>query len=193
MSDLKLVTSSTASEPLKGRASEIEFEVPSQQESFLLIEATSGGVEGALVVALPPDEEYNSITFCRATPAPGERLYPHQLDQSMEPYTPMAWSRSLYAAQQVATMAINNFIKVRNCLGIELSAAFMELPDEELEQSIVKSGLSRDCLAENDLALRIEQLVETLPEVNWDAEAVADALYCDVEQVHDFVKKFSQK
>ncbi len=87
--------------------------------------------------------------------------------------------------REIATEAIGNLTKVRNTLGIELAGAWQGQSDAEIEDLLTEEGLVRRPMDSTDLAKKIELLRRHLPDVDWDAELISDALFVDSASVFE--------
>jgi len=97
--------------------------------------------------------------------------------------------------QKLAAMVINNLLKARNRLGMELSDAWglsEEAPSDTIEELDRLVG-PRNTFTEDKFVELAEQLFDRLPGIEWDEENLTDALYAEIHEVHGHMKSIIKK
>jgi len=87
--------------------------------------------------------------------------------------------------QMFPSEVVNNLIKVRDYLGTELATAWA---GEEPGLEPAKNSYSSE-----EILDRAQLLLEMFPQVEWDVENIADALFCTLEDVREAVAQMLKR
>jgi hypothetical protein len=88
--------------------------------------------------------------------------------------------------KEVSTFIIENYIKVKKRMGIELAGAWDELEASEILEEVRSENLLRQKIPVEYLYKSIHCLLEMFPHIEWDSESLSDALFCNPNNIDDF-------
>ena len=93
-----------------------------------------------------------------------------------------------------ADRVVQNLIKCQRQIGYELAEAWQHSPDEVADEELeYENPLTRNQLTDKEFEEGIDQLFETFPNIEWDEELIADALFASIHGTGEYLKRFVRK
>ena len=85
----------------------------------------------------------------------------------------------------IALSIIENLKRVRDLLGYELAAAYQEQSAEEFDDTLKETGLIRNRMSEKEILRNVDIFIKLFPQLEWDSELIADALFVEYSDVQN--------
>ena len=97
---------------------------------------------------------------------------------------------------QFKTAVISNLLKANAALGYHWSFesfAYEAQTKEEFEANLEEQGLGRGEPTYREVVVFTENLFRYVPEIKWDGELIADAMFANYEVVSRYLNLFCQR